>query len=591
MSGFGILGTTKPSVDDIADVLEAGAGTTDLARVWSAASDKAVQADYDRYYRVAAWGDSFTDIGAPWFQNALPGFGVNYGGYTGETSTQIKTRMLARPDRFNDISIIWVGRNNFASPATVKADIAAMVAALTTPARYLIISVFNGTTEPSGSANYTTITTLNNELSVLYGANYLDARALLVAAYNPALPQDVVDHSVDVPPNSLRADTLHYNTAGAKLVASAVATWVASLTLATPKKLVEYHDIDALLDNSPAHNIINVAGDGVVRVGGAPVLQARINYNSFYMAGAYNYTATGANNFAIGTGALQKATTAGGCVAIGNLTLSKNLTGDGNLAVGDSALASLTTGYQNMALGGGAMTAATTAQQNVAIGYAALTSTVAGANNVAIGSAAMLGLNDSNTCVAVGSASMRNATYGFSSTAVGFGTLYKYAGAYATAVGASALGNTVAQFGQTAIGCEALGSGDAGANTVAVGYRAGKAATGNNCVFLGPYAGDKETGSSTLIIDVGSRATEAAARDLALVWGTFSTTAEGQRLKLNAPTRVLTTTWSALPSPTIGVGYRATITDAVSPVFGAVAVGGGATVSPVYCDGSSWRIG
>jgi lysophospholipase L1-like esterase len=38
MSGFGILGTTKPSVDDIADALEAGVGTADLARVQSAAA-------------------------------------------------------------------------------------------------------------------------------------------------------------------------------------------------------------------------------------------------------------------------------------------------------------------------------------------------------------------------------------------------------------------------------------------------------------------------------------------------------------------------------------------------------------------------
>jgi hypothetical protein len=41
MSGFGILGTTKPSVDDIADVLEAGVGTADLARVQSSVSGEA----------------------------------------------------------------------------------------------------------------------------------------------------------------------------------------------------------------------------------------------------------------------------------------------------------------------------------------------------------------------------------------------------------------------------------------------------------------------------------------------------------------------------------------------------------------------
>jgi lysophospholipase L1-like esterase len=44
MSGFGILDNNRPTIDDIADVLEAAAGTADLARVQSAVSD--IKQDY-----------------------------------------------------------------------------------------------------------------------------------------------------------------------------------------------------------------------------------------------------------------------------------------------------------------------------------------------------------------------------------------------------------------------------------------------------------------------------------------------------------------------------------------------------------------
>jgi lysophospholipase L1-like esterase len=557
----------------------------------SVSGASATQTDYDRYFRISAWGDSFTDIGAPWFQNALPKFGMHYGGYTGETSTQIKVRMLARPDRHNDISIIWVGRNNFSSPSTVKADIAEMVAALASPKRFLIVSVFNGTTEPAPGANYNTIITLNNELAALYGPNYLDARALLVAAYNPALPQDVIDRNNDVPPLSLRADTLHYNTAGAKIVAAAIAAWVATVALPSEAKWVEYRDIDALLGNSPAYKKLNVAGDGEIRVGGKPAIGSRVDYGSWYLAGAYNYTATGQKNIVLGDGAMLKASGASGCVAIGYNALTKNTIGDGNVAVGDSAMASITTGYQNMAIGSSSMLVATTSQQNVSIGYAALGSATTGNGNVAIGASALLGVTTADGCVAIGNVAMRNATQAFQSVAVGYGSLYRYAGAYGVAIGGSALGNTVAAFGQVAVGYEALSGLNVGANTVAVGYRSGKSSTSANSVFLGPFAGDKETGASKLLIDNASRASESTARDLGLIYGEFAATAEAQRLKLNAAVRGLTTTVAALPAASIGAGYRAFVTDAQSPSFGAAVAGGGATASPVYSDGAMWRVG
>jgi hypothetical protein len=129
--------------------------------------------------------------------------------------------MLADPSRFGEPVIIWAGRNNFTDPTTVKADIASMVAALTT-SHYLVLSILNSDTpsEWIGGADYATIVALNADLAATYGAHYLDVRAYLVSQYNPSIPQDVIDHAHDVPPSSLRSDFLHLNDAGNQVVAS-----------------------------------------------------------------------------------------------------------------------------------------------------------------------------------------------------------------------------------------------------------------------------------------------------------------------------------------------------------------------------------
>lgn len=47
-----------------------------------------------------------------------------------------------------------------------------------------------------------------------------------------------------------------------------------------------------------------------------------------------------------------------------------------------------------------------------------------------------------------------------------------------------------------------------------------------------------------------------------------------------------------LPSAaTAGAGARAFVTDATSTTFAATATGGGANSVPVYCDGTTWKVG
>jgi lysophospholipase L1-like esterase len=185
-------------------------------------------------FNIAGWGDSLMQGFTSPFPTQLAGLiprSVFNGGISGETSTQIRSRMLAATTRFNDSVIIWAGRNdpaNGISSTTTKANIAAMVAALG-HTRYLILSIPNSSAEPSGSSAYNAIVTLNSDLATIYGVHYFDVRSYLVSQYNPSLSQDAIDHAADIPPTSLRFDTLHPNDAGDALIAAQVVARIAIL--------------------------------------------------------------------------------------------------------------------------------------------------------------------------------------------------------------------------------------------------------------------------------------------------------------------------------------------------------------------------
>ena len=51
-------------------------------------------------------------------------------------------------------------------------------------------------------------------------------------------------------------------------------------------------------------------------------------------------------------------------------------------------------------------------------------------------------------------------------------------------------------------------------------------------------------------------------------------------------------TVATLPSAvTSGKGARSFVTDALGPTFGATVAGGGAVATPVYSDGTNWKVG
>lgn len=176
---------------------------------------------------ISAWGDSMTQGsgGTPYTTSLSDStfYTIYNGGVGGETSTQIKVRMLAATTKYADNIIIWVGRNNYTDTTQIKNDIAAMIAALGHN-RYLVLGVTNGNYggyERVGGEGYNYITRLNTSLGRIYGEKYFDVRKYLVNNRSSS-PQDLQDFADDIVPTSLRSDAIHLNTLGYSLVTKGV---------------------------------------------------------------------------------------------------------------------------------------------------------------------------------------------------------------------------------------------------------------------------------------------------------------------------------------------------------------------------------
>ena len=170
---------------------------------------------------IAAWGDSFTDAGYgqyPRMLSQLTGLSVFNGGIGGETSAQTKIRMTKDAQKRNWPCIIWSGRNDSNNQPQVLASIAGMVASLG-HSNYLIVPIFNGQNEGTGSYAYSQIGPLNSALAEIYGNRYLDVRSYIVSKYDSTKAQDVIDHAANTTPASLRSDFLHPNITGSNMIA------------------------------------------------------------------------------------------------------------------------------------------------------------------------------------------------------------------------------------------------------------------------------------------------------------------------------------------------------------------------------------
>lgn len=257
------------------------------------------------WFNIATWGDSLTaGTGASPSSNAYPatlgllsGYTVSNGGVGGETSGEIETRMVADTASHVQPTIIWAGRNDVYtnSAANIISNIDAMIAALAAAGnsnRWLVLNVLNGDYVPYdaiGGVGYGLITNLNEQMRVHYGARYVPIREALVAAYDPGIPADVTDHSLDIPPGSLRSDAIHLNNDGYAAVANYVLTNYQSVLRGEWPAFVSAKGLQIELASPPPIGI-TTANTGsfsdlyspFVRVGGTA------NYKTFSLSGDFS---------------------------------------------------------------------------------------------------------------------------------------------------------------------------------------------------------------------------------------------------------------------------------------------------------------
>lgn len=165
---------------------------------------------------ISCWGDSLTPGVVTLMQEALfsSGQSVRQLGVGGETSTQVKTRLLADPAGKSGINIIWVGTNNITATSTVLADVADMVADLDS-SEYIIVTPLPNidSTDWIGGADRAAIEATIDGLLDAYPNNSFDALTYL-QGYGTGTGQDATDVTNGIVPSSLRDGTLHLNTGG-----------------------------------------------------------------------------------------------------------------------------------------------------------------------------------------------------------------------------------------------------------------------------------------------------------------------------------------------------------------------------------------
>jgi trimeric autotransporter adhesin len=181
---------------------------------------------------------------------------------------------------------------------------------------------------------------------------------------------------------------------------------------------------------------------------------------------------TGADNIALGDGALSSGSLSGGSnTAIGDDALRDNTTGVTNTGIGATTLRGNTTGIQNTGLGRGALQTNSTGNSNTAVGYNSLLSNTT-SNNTAVGFQALKANTSGSNQVAFGYGALQSNTTGNLNNAFGLQALeYNTTGSDNVALGNSAMKLNTTGSSNIAIGNNALANNTDSGNT-AVGYQA-----------------------------------------------------------------------------------------------------------------------
>lgn len=167
---------------------------------------------------AVGWNDQFPDLaGASTFKRSKSGDPV--------TTTPDTPFIIDQSGWTSSVIVIWSGRNDILSKftnETIIENIGLMVESLKGNDHFVVMGVTDAIFEPADGAEFKQIVALNQQIAAKYTGHWIDIRAALVGAYNPASPEDVGAFNSGKIPPSLLMDGLHLNDAGNKIVASTV---------------------------------------------------------------------------------------------------------------------------------------------------------------------------------------------------------------------------------------------------------------------------------------------------------------------------------------------------------------------------------
>lgn len=435
---------TNPSAASLGDLQD---DLLDLLEVSGSGETPATSSEIANSTTFRGVGDSFINftgaVSVMTQLSTLTGVNIVNDGVGGETSAQMKTRFLAAPEKKNFSFIIDVGRNDITQGvdiAVTRQNIADVIA-FAGHDRYVVVSVANRSTEPSGHANHTKILALNANLQTDYGVRYADVRSFMITQ-GTGTGQDAIDAAADVMPVSLRVvgDDLHYNTVANRKFAEYInANKLQYLIGSAASKPVTVEGLIKSLPNGRLRHDLAIGG-------------------SYYIGSKQTIYAPDQDSFVA-------------TLVIGNggrgLVHSTGVEGYANTIIGYDAGMSLANGDSNTFIGTSSGKSQTSAIGCTFIGYGSGQNNVNGSNNTFVGNQA--GINNAS---------------GQSSVAIGSFCLTKNTGGNNTAAGYQA------------------GENYTGTGSLFLGYRAGRAQTsGNGNIYIGPQAGETATtGANNLVI-------------------------------------------------------------------------------------------
>lgn len=169
---------------------------------------------------INMWGDSLTagDRGTnsvPYHLEQSTGLTVVNQGFGGQTSTEIKDRVLASSGDSADLNIFWVGTNDLqnGTPELIVPNLQTMAAWVTdVGGRFLVIPPYSWDQSPywkPDGANYTIREDIVAQMKSLFGPRYVYLYEYLVDLYDSGDAQQVIDFGHYIIPYIYRDDVVH----------------------------------------------------------------------------------------------------------------------------------------------------------------------------------------------------------------------------------------------------------------------------------------------------------------------------------------------------------------------------------------------